>query len=234
MAEAKLILGIDTCGPAGSVALGRLTADAVELLGETELAGRSYSARLVPAVKALLASSGAAIHALHALVVTHGPGSFTGVRVGLSTVKGFAEGAGLPIVAVSRLEALALKAGVSSAAFDAHRNEVFLLLAAAGDPRKELLAGAKDLESQEKIPARVAVCEDAAAKLLSSSWPRTEQVCVAAPTAADALRLAVPRILAADFDDVMALDGHYIRRSDAEIFGPANPSIHTSVDQEKK
>jgi tRNA threonylcarbamoyladenosine biosynthesis protein TsaB len=217
MSEAKLLLGIDTCGPVGSVALGRWTANAVEILGETELAGRSYSALLAPAVRDLLAAAGLPLAALTALVVTDGPGSFTGVRVGLATVKGLAEGAGLPVVAVTRLEALALKANTTSAALDAHRNEVFLLL---GEGR-ELLAGADELAAEKKTE-KIAVCEDAAAKVLASAWPGVEQIHVSAPTAADALRLALPRVLAARFDDVAELDGHYIRRSDAEIFGPAS------------
>jgi hypothetical protein len=44
----------------------------------------------------------------------------------------------------------------------------------------------------------------------------------AAPTAADALRLCAPRLAAAEFVDLMLLDGHYLRRSDAEIFGEAS------------
>jgi tRNA threonylcarbamoyladenosine biosynthesis protein TsaB len=50
MAESTLLLGIDTCGPSGSVALGRLAEGAVEILGQIELEGRSYSATLVAAV----------------------------------------------------------------------------------------------------------------------------------------------------------------------------------------
>ena len=53
------------------------------------------------------------------------------MRVGLSAAKGLAEGAGIPVVAVSRLEVLARKAGVLSAALDAHRHEVFLRVADA-------------------------------------------------------------------------------------------------------
>ncbi len=53
-----LALGVDTCGPSGSVALARVGDDAVELLGQTELAGRSYSATLVAAIGALLAGAG--------------------------------------------------------------------------------------------------------------------------------------------------------------------------------
>ena len=49
MLEARFLLGIDTCGPSGSVALGRLTGQKIEILGQIELEGRSYSATLVAA-----------------------------------------------------------------------------------------------------------------------------------------------------------------------------------------
>jgi tRNA threonylcarbamoyl adenosine modification protein YeaZ len=106
-----LVFGVDTCGPSGSVALGRLVGDGLELLGQTELAGRSYSATLVAAVGELLKQNGMALRELSAIVVVNGPGSFTGVRVGLSAVKGLAEPFRIPVVVVSRLEVLASKAG---------------------------------------------------------------------------------------------------------------------------
>jgi tRNA threonylcarbamoyladenosine biosynthesis protein TsaB len=107
MAESTLLLGIDTCGPSGSVALGRLAAGAVEILGQIELEGRSYSATLVAAVGEVLVQAGIKLNQLHAMVAVNGPGSFTGVRVGLSAVKGLAEATRIPVVAVSRLEVLA-------------------------------------------------------------------------------------------------------------------------------
>ncbi|MGB8097240.1 MAG: hypothetical protein WCF17_08790, partial [Terracidiphilus sp.] len=66
---------------------------------------------------------------------------------------------------------------------------------------------------------RVAVCDDGAEALLAAAWTGADLVRVAAPTASDALRLATARMAAGDFDDVVLLDGHYLRRSDAEIFG---------------
>ena len=126
------LLGIDTCGPSGSVALGRLTEmHSAETIAQKELEGRSYSATLVAAVEELLANQGIRLADVGCIVAVKGPGSFTGVRVGLGAVKGFAEGVGIPVVAVSRLEVLARKAGVWSAALDAHRHEVFLRVADA-------------------------------------------------------------------------------------------------------
>jgi len=234
-----LLLGIDTCGPSGSVALGRLSGGAVEILGQIELEGRSYSSTLVAAVRDLLGLGGIALGEVGAIVAVNGPGSFTGVRVGLSAVKGLAEAARIPVVSVSRLEVLAAKAGTSSAALDAHRHEVFLRLGGAvsgrevaGAQARELLAGAPELANLELAglaaqPVRIAVCDPAAALLLSSAWPAAELVHTAAPIAADALSLGAPRVAAGEFVDLALLDGHYLRRSDAEIFGePAAAPAH--------
>lgn len=222
MAEGAVLVGpviaIDTCGPSGSVALGRLADGRVEILGQKELAGRSYSATLVTAVGELLAGVGVPLGEVVAMVAVNGPGSFTGVRVGLSAVKGLAEVNRIPVAAVSRLEVLAWKAGVGSAALDAHRHEVFLRLGEAMVETQELLAGAEDLAAIRPAPKRIAVC-DGAAELLHAAWPGTEMVTVVAPTAADALQLCAERVAQGEFVDLALLDGHYLRRSDAEIFG---------------
>jgi tRNA threonylcarbamoyladenosine biosynthesis protein TsaB len=224
MLEPMLLLAIDTCGPSGSVALGRLTGGAVEILGQIELEGRNYSATLVAAVGELLAGNGVELRDLAAIVAVNGPGSFTGVRVGLSAVKGLAEAARIPVAAVSRLEVLAAKAGLGSAALDAHRHEVFLRLGRQGMEATEMLAGAAEFAEMVPAGARIAVCDEAAAALLASAWPDAELVRTPPPTAADALDLCAPRVAAGEFVDLALLDGHYLRRSDAEIFGePAAP-----------
>ena len=215
----RFVLAIDTCGPSGSVALGRIGAAGVAILGQKELAGRSYSAMLVTAVGELLNDAEARVGLLHAIVAVNGPGSFTGVRVGLSAVKGLAEPGGIPVVAVSRLEVLAAKAGTESAALDAHRHEVFLRLGEAGAEPRELLAGREELAALGTPAGQIAVCDEAAEQLLAEAWPDARLVTGEAPTAADALLLAMPRIVAEKFEDLALLDGHYLRRSDAEIFG---------------
>jgi tRNA threonylcarbamoyladenosine biosynthesis protein TsaB len=221
MPESTLLLAIDTCGPTGSVALGRFDGKAVELQGQIELEGRSYSSTLVAAIGELLSHAGMQLGLLNAIVAVNGPGSFTGVRVGLAAVKGLAEAARIPMVAVSRLEVLAAKAGAPSAALDAHRYEVFLRLGMGGVPARELLAGADELAAIVPAPTRIALCDEAATLLLGSAWPGAELLRTAAPTAADALLLCAPRVAAGEFGDLALLDGHYLRRSDAEIFGEA-------------
>ena len=143
------ILAIDTCGPTGSVALGRLAGRDLDLLGQKELEGRTYSATLVTAVAELLDRNQIVLNDLGGIVVVNGPGSFTGVRVGLSAVKGLAEPTQIPVVAISRLLVLSRKSGVPSCALDAHRGEIFLRTEEPGSAPRELLAGARSPPSIE-------------------------------------------------------------------------------------
>jgi tRNA threonylcarbamoyladenosine biosynthesis protein TsaB len=189
------------------------------MIGQIELEGRTYSSTLVTAVSDLLAQNSVRLREVGAIVAVNGPGSFTGVRVGLAAVKGLAEATQIPVVAVSRLEVLAAKAGVPSAALDAHRHEVFLRLDTGDKPGRELLAGTDEFAAIHPAPVRIALCDEAAALVLSASWPTTELVRTAAPTAADALVHCSQRVTAGEFADLERLDGHYLRRSDAEIFG---------------
>lgn len=206
-----LLLGIDTCGPHGSVALARRAGDVLETLAETELAGKTYSARLVGAIRELLAGQGAAVRDLGAIVVTSGPGSFTGIRVGLSTAKGLAEAQRTPLVAVSRLAVLAHVAGTRAAALDAGRSE-FYFGEFAGERRESLIARARFEKEATRLGDELAVCE---ASVLALALQATS---VPPPTAAQALEFALPRLQAGHFDDAAMLDGDYLRRSDAEIF----------------
>ncbi len=86
-----------------------------------------------------------ALKDLGGIVAVNGPGSFTGVRVGLSAVKGFAEASQIGVVPISRLQVLSRKSGVPACALDAHRGEVFLRVEELGKKPRELLAGAREL-----------------------------------------------------------------------------------------
>src|SRR6267154_1776257 len=100
------ILLIHTAGGEGSVALA--DTEAAQAIAATEvLPGRSSSERLVPAVRRLMEGLGWRLRDMAAVVVVHGPGSFTGVRVGLSAAKGLSEAGGVGLIAVSRLALLA-------------------------------------------------------------------------------------------------------------------------------
>jgi len=103
-----LILAADTSLPIFSVALLRDAA----LIGAVALEGRSSrNEKLLPAVDWLLTESGVDRHEIDLFAVTRGPGSFTGVRIGLATIQGLALALGKPICAMSTHEAIALGEG---------------------------------------------------------------------------------------------------------------------------
>ena len=220
MPESTLLLGIDTCGLTGSVALGRWDGQTVEILGQIEFEGRSYSSTLVAAVGELLTRGGVTLRGVGAIVSVSGPGSFTGVRVGLSAVKGLAEGTRIPVAAVSRLEVLAAKAGTLSAALDAHRHEVFLRLGMRVEQGRELLAGSHELDNDRPAAPHGS---PSATRRPSCCWLRLghRQNWCAPPRPLPPMHfiLCALRVAAGEFVDLALLDGHYLRRSDAEIFG---------------
>lgn len=125
-----LLLAVDTSGKHGSLALARCGPDdACEVIELGALLGGTFSAELVPQIAALLDRHGFSKADIGGFAVVSGPGSFTGLRIGLAVIKALAEVLAKPIAAVSLLEALA-SAGHSRgrvmAALDAGRNEVFL------------------------------------------------------------------------------------------------------------
>src|SRR5215813_9056450 len=114
-----MLLAIDTCGSTGSITLARREGEHISVLGMVELAGKTYSAMLVPRLRELLETFQVSWQQIEAIVVVNGPGSFTGVRVGVSAAKGLAEVFSTPVIAVSRLRVLAHKAHTQCAALDA-------------------------------------------------------------------------------------------------------------------
>jgi tRNA threonylcarbamoyladenosine biosynthesis protein TsaB len=101
-----IILAVDTTTFAGSVALLEKT----KLLAEINIDSPStYSERLLPAVDFILKTNGMNIKDMDGFALAAGPGSFTGIRIGLSTVKSFSYASGKPVAAVSTLKALAWK-----------------------------------------------------------------------------------------------------------------------------
>jgi tRNA threonylcarbamoyladenosine biosynthesis protein TsaB len=209
---------IHTAGGEGSVALADEGIVAAEVLP-----GRSSSERLVPAVRRLMEASGWTLGDLTAIAVVHGPGSFTGVRVGLSAAKGLSEASGVGLIAVSRLALVAAAGadgGTVHAVLDAGRGEFYY-----GEyverrcVREGLLSG--DEVRVAVTGGAVVVCEAKVAEALVDVHPRV----VAEPLAEDLLPFAVERVAAGDFDDAALVDANYLRRTDAEIFAkPKNLS----------
>ncbi len=102
------LLVIDTSGPVCGVAV---IEDGKVLCEYTAQNRNTHSANLMPMTEAALASAGKTLEEMDAVAAVTGPGSFTGVRIGVATAKGLAHGAGIPCIAVDALEALSLSAG---------------------------------------------------------------------------------------------------------------------------
>ena len=123
-----LILAMDSTAKAASVALVR---DGTLVAQSTQCSGLTHSRTLLPMAEDLLKNAGVKLSEVDRFAVAHGPGSFTGVRIGVAAVKGLAWAAEKPAVGVSTLEAMAwhgVAAGEGSlicCAMDARRNQVY-------------------------------------------------------------------------------------------------------------
>lgn len=158
----------------------------------------------------MLAKAGITIDQLGLLAVADGPGSFTGVRVGLSAVKGFAEVLGTPVVAVSTLRAVAGEGPWPAlAALDAGRGDVYYGVYPQAE--EGLTTPSALRERLEREPMR-AVTPEAAIK---SACPGFDLVDAQLAPAVGQVGLAQHRAGLAQ--DVMRLDARYLRRAEAEI-----------------
>ena len=227
-----LILALDTCDARGGVALLR---DRSLLHSEAHATAEDYSSWFLPAVSRALAAVKLTMRDVDLYAVPTGPGSFTGVRVGLTTVKAWSEVYARPIAAVSRLEALATE-GIGSAPYvaafiDASRNQIF---AALYRRQGELLART----DEEMVIAPDKFLEWCIAKAGSDhiDWVSTDPHCMTQTllwssrllneSVQQVSPLLVQRIgqigyrLAQQnqFTDALTLDANYVRRSDAELF----------------
>lgn len=121
-----LILAFESSAKAASVALCR---DGKLISQYSQCSGLTHSRTLLPMAEDMLKNAELSIRDVDAFAVAHGPGSFTGVRIGVSTVKGLAWAADKPCVGVSTLEAMAwhglAAGGYVCAVMDARRNQVY-------------------------------------------------------------------------------------------------------------
>jgi tRNA threonylcarbamoyladenosine biosynthesis protein TsaB len=207
----KLLL-IDTCPAAGTIAL----AEATGIVARHTLAERSAAADLLAAVRKLLAEKQIALNDLDGIAVVHGPGSFTGVRIGVSAAKGLSEGSGKPLIAISRLAVLASLCPSERVhpVLDAGRGEFYVGTYRGMECLREAMLTRKELQAViADAPGVFCVCEARMAEALHELSPCV----VAEPVAADAYALAAAAFCAGNFADVAALDGNYLRRADVEM-----------------
>lgn len=126
-----IVLGLDTCLAACSVAV--LDGERV-LAHASEAMTRGHQERLAPMAQAVMAEAGLPFARLDRIAATVGPGSFTGLRVGVAFAKGLASALAIPAVGVGALEALAASApGLTAAVIDARRDQIYLQIFEAGE-----------------------------------------------------------------------------------------------------
>ncbi|OCI96940.1 tRNA N6-adenosine(37)-N6-threonylcarbamoyltransferase complex dimerization subunit TsaB [Rhizobium sp. AC27/96] len=141
-----IVLALDTAGVDCAAAVYDSGSDSV--MGEvTETIGRGHAEHLMHVVDEALAKAGTALSAVERVVVTVGPGSFTGIRIGVAAARGFALSLNVPAVGVTTLEVMAATARDQNpgkpvlAAIDAKREEIYLQgFDANGDPLDEARA----------------------------------------------------------------------------------------------
>jgi tRNA threonylcarbamoyladenosine biosynthesis protein TsaB len=225
-----LILGIDTADSRGSVVLRR---DGLELASLVHDANEDYSSWVLPAAERVCRQANCRVGDVDVFAVSTGPGSFTGLRVGLTSVKAWAEVYGKPIIGIGRLEAMASCAAGDSenvaAFYDARRGHIY-----GGIYRRE---GGKALE-----PGVVINPQDFVERVLEIAGPApvgwisldpsliTDLEAWKARTSGGDLMSVSPLNLAGaiaalaevrarrgEFITALSLDANYVRRSDAEM-----------------
>jgi tRNA threonylcarbamoyladenosine biosynthesis protein TsaB len=214
------VLALETSTLAGSVALvepGRIVSEYALDVGTT------HSERLMPTIDRLLADAGWALGSLDGLAVSVGPGSFTGLRIGISTAKGLAFGLGIPVAAVPTLDALAARLPFAAAPVcpivKARRDEVYASLYRwVGDAMRrewEYLA-LSPAELAARLPQDVILLGDGAAHV-PAPGARLAPVAVRAPSATTVGELGLARLGAGDVVSATELVPCYLRPPEAEL-----------------
>ena len=250
-----LLLVTDTSGKDGFVGLARAgegaEPNAVDVIEEVPLAGGTFSAQLVPQISGLLNEHGFRKSDIDAFIVVSGPGSFTGLRVGLAVIKALAEILHKPIVAVSLLEVIARSsifgAGLASdasevrytVALDAGRGEAFVgqfNMSFTGNMIGSFVCDSESLLTVQSLAELVqsgampwivtpdAVLGEALKQRLDTAQRRAI-LTHARPDSAEVAGVGWPKLRAGETVSPEQLEANYIRRTDAEIFAkPATSS----------
>ncbi len=221
-----LIVSVDTSGRKGSIALCRGDANSFEILQLTSLEGGMYSAQLLPRIEEALQQNHLSKTEVEGFVVVSGPGSFTGLRVGLSTVKGLCEVLRKPLATVSMLEALVLAHGRADAiaVLDAGRGEIYVGEYQIGSghavPIREYIAKLDEFAAQSSGQGSDVITVDA--KVAEGLRAGNRNVILVAPVEAGEIgRIGVRKLVAGETADPATVDVNYMRRSDAELFSTA-------------
>jgi tRNA threonylcarbamoyladenosine biosynthesis protein TsaB len=238
-----IVLGIETATRFGSVGIVREVGGEARVLAESvQEAGRTHGAMLLAQIDTALVAAGLELGAVEAFAVSTGPGSFTGLRVGMATAKALAWAAGAPIAGVATLEAWAAawasEAGEAAlgrtlcVALDARKGEVyraaFSVARPGGDLRRCLPdavekpeACARSFRSLGVDPGELHVLGDGvfryAGPFAGIGEGQRVDLAERPPSGACVAALALPGLVAGQSDDVRDLAPVYVRASEAEL-----------------
>ena len=218
------ILSVDTSTAACSIVLSEDGKLKGEINTESE---ETHSVRLLPGIDTLLRSCGCTIKDIDAFAVICGPGSFTGVRIGLTAIKGLAESLAKPTIPVTAFEAwvetVPEQQGIVVPLIDARRGEVYGAVFSRNGEATELLSPGrveKVLEMLASVAHPQAFFVGGGAAVYKDlivarpSW----QVLVSDPFLGRAVsRIAFRRAERRDFVSATELQAYYLRRPDAEL-----------------
>ena len=225
-----IILSIDSSTPVAGIAVS----DGMQLLGEITLNTKNtHSEKLMPLVKHLLDELTLSVNDLDAIAVTQGPGSFTGLRIGMATAKGLAQGAGKKLIAVPTLDCLAQNLlhypGIICPIMNAQKKQVYTAIYRSGRDKLERLSdyqaiAVEQLAAQLKelkediwfVGDGVAAFADMFQELLGDACRFADGHNIL-PRAGALAMLAAERASEERFDDLYQAELVYIRKSEAEV-----------------
>ncbi len=228
-----LILALDTSTMVSSVAVATEEKLLAELTVQTRL---THSETLMPHIEEVLRLADVTKEALEGVAVSIGPGSFTGLRIGLAAAKGMAYALHIPIAGVSTLAALAARFPVPGAymapLIDAQKGHAYMALyswqhgALQEEQGIEILPLETVLERCAALSAPVVLSGDIAQKKLAKRVDLPGNVSVAPPAmvmprAAETAFLGMRKLSAGEAGNVMDMEPVYIRRSEAEVLWEA-------------
>jgi tRNA threonylcarbamoyladenosine biosynthesis protein TsaB len=211
----EIVLAVDTTHEHGSIAL--CAGDA--LLEEREIhAPEGFGQVLFGEIEILLANHHVTLHDCHLFAGAAGPGSFTGVRIALTCVKGFAEVLGRPVIGVSNLEALAASGHQPrrAAIVDARKGEVYAAVYGpqpTGEMVINLASFLEDLPRETELIsqdfAKLSAQPELFSHFLQTTAPRSQAAAMA--------RIALHKWREGGPCDPLTIDANYIRRPEAEV-----------------
>ena len=222
----KSILAIETATPACSIALGLKEGGRTEVFSRCEIGANIHSQKLLEMVNTLLLDNNISCKELDAIAVGQGPGSFTGLRIGVGVAQGLAYGCHIPMIGVSSLAALALRSpsdGSVIAGIDARMGQIYW---AEYSKQKEQLSVVSESQVSEpsavsgSIPNPVlvgnawAVYENELPKELVQGAAASSNI--EYPQADEILPLAWLKFAQGEFVPAMEFTPHYVRNDVAK------------------